>query len=403
MDDVDVLGHRPERREAFTGALLAETDDATLQEIVEKAARQLSAPIALVSLVLDQIQFFKAHYGLPPDLGAARGSDRDVSFCQFVVRDEQPFEVGDAPSDPRIPQHLVREYGVRAYLGVPVRVRGIVVGSLCVLDTQPRRFSAEDRQGLAKLGTLVDERVTALAEHRHRVRSALAERASLPALSELREALAPVPESVRAGLPALSALRSFLRLSGHALEGGSTSAAAMRRSLRAAHEAADAIEAGLHEIEAAAGDCGDTLAALEQLSTPSPSTRLSEVLTAAQDLARHATRPVGGAPLPHLEADPVVHASRPLAVALLTTVLTAVAARLARRGAPGGIRMEIEARGATAELAIRAEGLADGAAEEIASELGAEVGRDPAVALRGDEGAVRVAFALAGAGAAAGR
>ena len=109
MDSIDVLGHRPERQAAFTDQLLAESDDIELQQAVENAARQLSTPIALVTLVLDQIQFFKAHYGLPPDLAAARGTRRDVSFCQFVVRDEQAFEVLDAPNDTRVPQHLVQE------------------------------------------------------------------------------------------------------------------------------------------------------------------------------------------------------------------------------------------------------------------------------------------------------
>ena len=53
-----------------------------LKGIVEEAARDLSPPMVLANLVLEQIQFFKAHHGLPPDLAAAS----DVSFCQFVVR-----------------------------------------------------------------------------------------------------------------------------------------------------------------------------------------------------------------------------------------------------------------------------------------------------------------------------
>ena len=106
MDSIDVLGVRPERRQAFTGELLAVVDDAELQLIVETAARELEAPIALVTLVLDQIQFFRAQHGMPDDLAAARGTHRDVSFCQLVVRDEEALEVNDAPNDARIPQHL---------------------------------------------------------------------------------------------------------------------------------------------------------------------------------------------------------------------------------------------------------------------------------------------------------
>ncbi|MGI9569220.1 MAG: GAF domain-containing protein, partial [Desulfobulbia bacterium] len=110
MDSIDVLGNRPDRHEAFSEGLLAEAGDSDLQQIVEKAADELDAPVALVSLVLDHIQFFKAQYGLPAELAAAKSTRRDVSFCQFVVRDGKPFEVNNAPNDSRIPQHLVNEY-----------------------------------------------------------------------------------------------------------------------------------------------------------------------------------------------------------------------------------------------------------------------------------------------------
>ena len=120
MDRIDVLGDSNERFDLFTKELLAETNDIELQGIVKKAAEELNSPIALVSLVLDQVQFFKAHIGLPPVLASARGTHRDASFCQFVVRDGEPFEVNDAASDPRIPQHVVKEYNIQAYLGVPI-------------------------------------------------------------------------------------------------------------------------------------------------------------------------------------------------------------------------------------------------------------------------------------------
>lgn len=394
MDSVDVLGPRPERREVFTRELLAETDDTELQEIVETAARDLSTPIALVSLVLDQIQFFKAHYGLPPDLAAARATRRDVSFCQFVVRDGEAFEVEDAPKDARIPQHLVKTYDIRSYLGIPVRVRDTVVGSLCVLDTKARRFSDADRASLARLAALVNERVTALTESRHRTRIALTERATAPALVELRQSLAPIPGLVGAGLPAVTAIRAFLRLSAHVLEGGSTPPDVIRRSLGAAHEAAEASEEALHDIAAAAADCGDCVVALEHLMTPSPSTRLSDVATAAQDLARQATRPVGGVPLPDLSFDPLVYAPRPLAVALLATTLTALAARLASLGESGGIEMRLRDLGPTAELALSAPGLSDAVIEEVASELGDPIGTDPTVAIDGAGGALRLTFRI---------
>ena len=116
MDTYDALGKKPERHSAFTEGLLAEAEDTELQTIVNDAAGGLSAPIALVTLVLERIQFFKAHFGLPQDLAISRATERDVSFCQFVVRDGEPFEVENAEEDERVPQHLVKRYGLRPTL-----------------------------------------------------------------------------------------------------------------------------------------------------------------------------------------------------------------------------------------------------------------------------------------------
>ncbi|MGF1509746.1 MAG: GAF domain-containing protein [Myxococcota bacterium] len=392
-NSLDVLGPRPERRRAFTRELLAESDDVVLQQIVHQAASELSAPIALVTLVLDQIQFFKAHFGLPPDLAASRGTARDVSFCQFVVRDGEAFEVTDALIDGRVPQHLVTQYDIRAYLGVPVRADNIVVGSLCVIDTKARDFTDEERHRLAKLAELVDERLAAISEHRRHVRLNLSERAAIPALAELRDRFETMEESVEMALPAMVAIRSFLRFAAHAREAGT-----MRieePSLRAAERAADAGEDALHDIEVAAADCRDSLVALERLMIPSPSARLSNVLTAAQDLARPVTRTVGDAPLPDLSFDPVVYTPRPLAVAILTTALTATASRLARLKTTSGLRLELTQKPETAELSISADGMTDEIAEEVGTELNQQLGRDPSLSIGARDGSIRLTFAVA--------
>lgn len=401
MDSIDVLGERPDRHAAFTRELLAETDDTELQRIVETAARQLSSPIALVTLVLDQIQFFKAHYGLPADLAAARGTRRDVSFCQFVVRDDQAFEVPDARSDPRVPTHLVDEYGIRAYLGVPIRVGDIVIGSLCVLDTEARRFSDQDRQSLAELASLVDARVKILTEGRRQARLSLTQKVAAPALADLRQTLGPVRTIAGSGLGALAAVRSFLRLSSFVLAGGATPPEVMRRSLEGATLAADAVEDGLHDIMMAASDCEDCALALEHLTMPAAATRLSEALAAAKELTLLVTRPVGGAPLPDLPpdpgdlgCDPVVYTPRPLAVALLATALATLSSRLAAQGATGGIRVRLRDLGATAEVGLSAEGLPDGAIAEVTAELCEHIGKDPSVAVSGSGGEVCLVFSV---------
>jgi len=212
VDSIDALGPRPERHTAFTGELLAEVEDEALQSIVEQAARDLSTPIAMVNLVLAEIQFFKAHYGLPPDLAAARGTERDVSFCQFVVREGEPFEVINAEQDARVPQHLVKHHGIRSYLGIPVVANDVIVGSLCVIDFEPREFSEEERRILKNLADLVNRRLATLSERHEQLRSSLVGQAAVPALAELRETLAPIQAGAAAGRMTTAALASFLRL-----------------------------------------------------------------------------------------------------------------------------------------------------------------------------------------------
>ena len=73
MDRIDVLRADHDISTVTNGALLAKAEDHELKSIVEQAAKERSAPIALVNLVLEHIQFFKTHYGLPSELATARG------------------------------------------------------------------------------------------------------------------------------------------------------------------------------------------------------------------------------------------------------------------------------------------------------------------------------------------
>lgn len=335
---------------------------------------------------------------MPQDLAAARGTPRDVSFCQSVVRDERVFEVNDAANDARVPQHLVQEYGIRAYLGFPIRVGETVVGSLCVLDTKARRFSDEERHSLEQLVPSVDERMEAMTAGRRQLRLALTDKATAPALADLRESLKPVNSIVNAGLNATAAIRSFIRLYSSVLEDGSTSPEVLRRSFVAAAEATEAIEDGLHNIMMAEGDCEDCLVALEHLTTPSPSTRLSEALLAAQDLARQLTRPVGGALVHDFAFDPLIYTPRPLAVGLLAASLMNVAARLASLGSSSGITIRLLDHGGTAEIRMFAEGLSDDIANEVASELSGQIGNDPSVLIEASGSAVLLKFSVVESG-----
>lgn len=144
----------PERLRTFEPPLLECTPDPELQRLVTEAAELTGFPIALVSLVVHRIQFFRAQVGLPPELAASQGMDRSASLCQFVVAGDAPLRVEDAASESGPPADLARRHGVRAYVGFPLRVAGQTVGSFCVIDTGPRTLPAPV---LARLERLAQE------------------------------------------------------------------------------------------------------------------------------------------------------------------------------------------------------------------------------------------------------
>ncbi|WP_375773283.1 GAF domain-containing protein [Archangium gephyra] len=149
-EDLSLLDNA-ERLSCFDAPLLDSTPDPQLQALVSEATALTGFPIALVSLVVRKIQFFRAHVGLPPDLEAMLATDRCTSFCQFVVARGECMEIEDATREPGLPRDLVERYGIRAYVGFPLKVLGRTVGSFCVIDAKPARLKVEV---LAKLGEL---------------------------------------------------------------------------------------------------------------------------------------------------------------------------------------------------------------------------------------------------------
>ena len=342
MDRIDVLGDSNSRIDLFTKELLAETNDSELQEIVKKAATELNSPIALVSLVLDQVQFFKAHIGLPPVLESARGTHRDVSFCQFVVRDGKTFEVTDAPNDPRIPQHVVKEYNIKSYLGVPIMLKENVMGSLCVLDTKKRGFSKNEHESLNSLAQLVNKRLEALIVDRRKSRLDLTEATLKPALKELSKSLTSIENLIKAGNTADTSIRTFINHSNHLLLAKSEYSDALLFSLEAAKKANQLNTDLLLELELTVKDGLDCVNALQEIILNIESTKLSKVLTSAQDLSRNATNLVGGFPLPELKYDPKIYTKGNFSIAIITNCLLVLSAELGKLNSKNGILLDTQ-------------------------------------------------------------
>jgi len=125
----------------------------TFDRITRLAARMFRAPVALISLVDEDRQWFKSAHGLD-----VRESGRDQAFCAHTILRDEVMVVPDAAKDPRFAQNpQVRQHPhIRFYAGAPlVTPDGFNLGSLCVIDRSPRDFSAEDRESLADLARLV--------------------------------------------------------------------------------------------------------------------------------------------------------------------------------------------------------------------------------------------------------
>jgi len=126
--------------------LLDTPPEEAFDRLTRLAARLLGAPVALVSLLVDDRVFFKSAIGLAEPWASLRSTPLSLSFCRHVVAAGEPLVVEDARRHPVVRTSLaIRELGWIAYAGVPLTLAdGRTVGALCVVDTLPRIWSPRD-------------------------------------------------------------------------------------------------------------------------------------------------------------------------------------------------------------------------------------------------------------------
>ncbi len=115
-----------------------------LKDLVELVARICDVPIAIISIIDDKTQWFKASVGV----GDMNSNDRHLSMCQETIKQDDILEVYDATRDLRFAQlpGVVGQPQVRFYAGAPlVTYDGHSVGTLCVIDTKPLRLTELQR------------------------------------------------------------------------------------------------------------------------------------------------------------------------------------------------------------------------------------------------------------------
>jgi signal transduction histidine kinase len=127
--------------------------EARFDRITKLLARSLDMPMALISLIDAERQWFKARYGLD-----ATSTTRDVAFCAHAIRDSETMIVEDARNDARFAENplVLGDPFVRFYAGAPlVTPEGHRLGTLCVIDQKPRSLDAEQRALIEQLSQLV--------------------------------------------------------------------------------------------------------------------------------------------------------------------------------------------------------------------------------------------------------
>ena len=151
-----------ERLAELNGLNLLDTPtEADFDQVTERLTKLFKVPIALLTLIDKDRQWFKSQTGLPTDLAEARCTSRDVSLCGHVIANDEVLIVRDLARDPRFANNpFVKERGLRFYAGVPLRgPNGFPIGTLTILDTKPREITRQEQDLLKMIAGDVMEQI----------------------------------------------------------------------------------------------------------------------------------------------------------------------------------------------------------------------------------------------------
>lgn len=150
--------NEPQRLAALRALLILDTPpDQRFDRIVSFAAAEFDVPIALLSLVDKDRQWFKARVGLD-----VCETSRELAFCAYALHASTPLAVPDASLDARFADNplVTGAPGIRFYAGAPLCLdNGLILGTLCIIDTAPRELDAMDLRILEALRDLILEEI----------------------------------------------------------------------------------------------------------------------------------------------------------------------------------------------------------------------------------------------------
>lgn len=128
--------------------------------LTRMAKRMFGVPIALISFVDEQRQWFKSSVGL-----SASETPRVISFCGHAILGNEIFIIPDATKDGRFADNplVLNDPNIRFYAGCPLRsLNGHTLGTFCIIDHKPRSLSEEDLETLKDLASMVERELAAV-------------------------------------------------------------------------------------------------------------------------------------------------------------------------------------------------------------------------------------------------
>ena len=156
-----------QRLAALAATKLVDTmPEERFERIVRLASKVTESPIALISLLTARRQWFKARVGLP-----VQQTPREWAFCTHAILQDGPFVIEDAMNDARFTGNplVLADPHIRFYAGVPLRdSSGMAMGTLCVIDREPRKLRASELQALIDLAAIAASEIEASADAKNR-------------------------------------------------------------------------------------------------------------------------------------------------------------------------------------------------------------------------------------------
>jgi diguanylate cyclase (GGDEF)-like protein len=159
MDKPTLPENESIRLETLRSLNLLDTQaEESFDRVTRLAQHIFKVPIALISLVDEHRQWFKSCVGLN-----VNETPRDISFCGHAILGDKPLIINDTLEDSRFLDNplVTGQPNVRFYAGHPITLSGgMCIGTLCIIDTQPRDLSSEEVQALEDLALITQRELS---------------------------------------------------------------------------------------------------------------------------------------------------------------------------------------------------------------------------------------------------